>query len=382
MTGHAEHDGTRRYAARFAASAAPGNYRPARGCASPGERAPLLSSVGIGTYLGSADPTTDQAYTAALIEAVQGGINVIDSAINYRLQRSERSIGTALQELGRRGFAREELFICTKGGYLTPDRSIPDNPAAYFQSEYFAPGILRAEDVAAGCHAMSPGFLANQLDRSLTNLGLDCIDVYYLHNPETQLGDVSREEFLRRLRAAFEFLESAAADHKIRFYGVATWNGFRQAGDARDFLAVAEIEQVARELAGSAHHFRFVQLPFNLAMTEALTRANQPAPNQPANAPAVSMVEAAEALELSLIASATLLQGKLAHGLPNFIAEALKLETDAERAIQFARSTPGIVTALTGMSRVEHVRANLKLMSQPLVTSEQFMRLFERGQKS
>jgi aryl-alcohol dehydrogenase-like predicted oxidoreductase len=382
MTGHAEHEGTRRYAARFAASAAPGNYRPARGCASPGERAPLLSSVGIGTYLGSADPTTDQAYTAALIEAVQGGINVIDSAINYRLQRSERSIGAALQELVRRGFAREELFICTKGGYLTPDRSIPDNPAAYFQSEYFAPGVLRAEDVAGGCHAMSPGFLANQLDRSLANLGLDCIDVYYLHNPETQLGDVSREEFLRRLRAAFEFFESAAADHKIRFYGVATWNGFRQAGDAPDFLSLAEIEQVARELAGSAHHFRFVQLPFNLAMTEALTRANQPAPNQPANAPAVSMVEAAEALDISLIASATLLQGKLAHGLPNFIAEALKLETDAERAIQFARSTPGIATALTGMSHLEHVRANLKLMSEPLVTSEQFMRLFERGQKS
>jgi len=377
MTTHATAEGTRRYAAKLAATAAPGHFREPANCAAPGDPAPLLSSIGIGTYLGMPDDATDHAYTAAITAAVEGGINVIDSAINYRYQRSERSIGAALRELARRGFARDEIFLCTKGGYLTPDADVPGDAHAYFEREYLRPGILRAEDVAAGCHAMSPSFLSNQLDRSLGNLGVDCVDLYYLHNPETQLAEVPRDEFLRRLREAFTFLESAVAAGKIRFYGLATWNGFRQPPDAQDYLSLCEVEQAARDIAGGAHHFRFVQLPFNLAMTEALTRANQPV-----HGPAEPLVQAAEALGITLIASASLLQAKMTKGLPTFIAEAFGLKTDAERAIQFVRSSPAITTALVGMSRVEHVQANLRLVREPVATAEQYSRLFSRGQKA
>jgi aryl-alcohol dehydrogenase-like predicted oxidoreductase len=376
MTIHATAQGTRRYAARFADRAAAAHFREPVGWATPDEAAPLISSIGIGTYLGALDAQTDQAYTEAIVKAVEGGINVLDSAINYRLQRSERSVGAALAELARHGFAREGIIVCTKGGFLTPDGAMPADAAAYFEREYLRPGILRAEEVAAGCHAMSPRFLENQLDRSRANLGVDCVDVYYIHNPETQLSDVSREEFLRRLRAAFEFLESAAADGKIRFYGLATWNGFRQPLQAPDLLSLCEIEQLARDAAGGAHHFRFVQLPFNLAMTEALTRQNQTV-----HGPAVAMIEAAEAIGISLVASASLMQGKMARGLPEFIVDALGLGSDAERAIQFVRSSPGITTTLVGMSNVEHVLANLRLVGEPTATAEQFARLFARGQK-
>jgi len=386
MTTHATTEGTKRYAAKFVypergrtgaegptATAAPGHFREPANCGSP----PLLSSIGIGTYLGQPDDATDQSYTAAIVAAVQGGINVIDSAINYRYQRSERSIGAALRELARKGFAREEIFLSTKGGYITPDAAEPGDAHAYFEREYLRPGILRAEDVAAGCHAMSSSFLANQLDRSLANLGVDCVDLYYVHNPETQLGEVPRDEFLRRLRDAFTFLESAVAAGKICFYGLATWNGFRQPAEAPDHLSLSEIEQAARDVAGGAHHFRFVQLPFNLAMTEALTRANQPV-----HGPAVPLVQAAEALGINLVASASLLQSKMTRGLPAFIADAFGLETDAERAIQFVRSSPQIITALVGMSRLEHVHANLRLVSEPVATAEQYARLFARGQKA
>src|SRR5438067_9678176 len=58
-----------------------------------------LSDLGIGTYLGEADEATDQAYTNAVVRSVERGVNVIDSAINYRFQRSERSIGHALRSL-------------------------------------------------------------------------------------------------------------------------------------------------------------------------------------------------------------------------------------------------------------------------------------------
>ncbi len=226
-----------------------------------------------------------------LSQAVESGVNVIDSAINYRFQRSERSVGAALAELARRGYAREELVICTKGGFLTPDGDMPADAGEYFNREYVETGILREGDVAAGCHSMAPKFIADQLERSRRNLGVETIDVYYLHNPETQLGEVPREMFNTRLRAAFEFLESAVAAAKIHFYGLATWNAFRQTENAQDFLSLAAMESLARDVAGGSHHFRFVQLPCNLGMTEALD-ARQSAARWHARADGRSRVQA------------------------------------------------------------------------------------------
>ena len=369
MSAFATPEGTRRCATRLTDRAAAGFFRTQQGL--------LLSSFGIGTYLGEPDSATDQTYTDAVITAVSGGINVVDSAINYRFQRSERSVGAALQKLAAAGIAREELVLCTKGGFLTPDGEMPADPGAYFSSEYIQAGILRPEDVAAGCHAMSPLYLKDQLSRSLRNLAIECIDVYYLHNPETQLGKVPREEFNRRVRAAFEFLESAVEAGTIRFYGLATWDAFRQPQDAPDSLSLAEMEIFASEIAGDKHHFRFVQLPFNLGMTQALTLANQSLGDR-----LLPMIEVAHALDITLITSASLHQGRLMRNLPKFIADSLGLENDLQRALQFARSAPGIATALVGMSRVEHVRENLKLVGIAPATEEQFTRLFERRESA
>jgi aryl-alcohol dehydrogenase-like predicted oxidoreductase len=369
MTTFATQDGTKKYAARFSGRAADGHFREQQGL--------WLSSLGIGTYLGEPDARADKAYTDAIVEAVESGANVIDSAINYRFQRSERSIGAALAELARRGYAREELVICTKGGFLTPDGDMPADASEYFNREYVETGILREGDVAAGCHSMAPKFIADQLERSRRNLGVETIDVYYLHNPETQLGEVPRGMFAQRLREAFEFLESAVAAAKIHFYGLATWNAFRQPENAQDFLSLAAMESIARDVAGGSHHFRFVQLPLNLGMTEALTRANQPLDG--ARAP---MVGVASKLGITLVASAAMLQGQLSRGLPPFVANALGMKSDAERALQFVRSTPGVATALVGMSRLEHVHANLALIAVPPASQEQFSRLFQRGEKA
>jgi aryl-alcohol dehydrogenase-like predicted oxidoreductase len=358
-------EGTQRYAARFASHAAAGHFRAQQDL--------LLGSIGIGTYLGEADDATDRAYTAAIVAAAEGGANVLDTAINYRFQRSERAVGAAIAELARRGFAREELVICTKGGFLAPDGAMPADPADYFQRIYVDTGLIRAEDVAAGCHVMAPHFLADQIERSRQNLGVETIDVYYLHNPETQLSEFTPEEFEKRLHAAFEFLETAVTEGKIRYYGLATWKGFREPQEAREALSLAKIDILARSLAGDGHHCRFVQLPYNLGMTEALTRANQAIDSR-----TLPMIEAAHALGITLVASASLLQGQVARNLPGFIAQTLGLENDAERALQFARSTPGITTALVGMSRVEHVIANLRLVGIAPAPQDVFSKLFER----
>ena len=367
MSKSATKEGTTRYAKKFAGRAADGHFREAQRL--------VLSSIGIGTYLGQPDAKTDEGYAAAAVAAVESGINVMDAAINYRFQRSERSIGAALRQLAAKGFEREELVVCTKGGYLTPDGAMPGDPNEYFFQEYIQPGVFSAKDIAAGSHCMTPKFLKNQIGRSLKNLGVECVDVYYLHNPETQLSEVPKEEFLNRVREAFTFLESAVEAGEIQYYGVATWNGFRQDASARDAMQLAEISQIAQEIAGGRHHFRFVQLPFNLGMTEALTLGNQSLRGHHR-----TVMEAASELDITMIASASLLQGQVAKNLPGFVAEALGLQNDAERALQFVRSSPGITTALVGMSRAEHVKANARLAGVAPATADDFSKLFSRGE--
>ncbi|HEX7330579.1 MAG TPA: aldo/keto reductase [Pyrinomonadaceae bacterium] len=288
-----------------------------------------LSSIGIGTYLGNADEATDQNYTRAIIRAVELGVNVIDSAANYRFQRSERSIGTALQSL-----ARDELVICTKGGYLPFDGAPPRNVREYVEETFVKPGIASFADIVGGSHCMTPAYLQSQLDQSLRNMQIESVDVYYIHNPESQLQFIPEPEFYARLKLAFELLEQNRKDGKLRFYGVATWNGFR----ARPHHSLVRMVEAAREIGGEAHGFRFIQLPFNLAMPEAVEVANETIDGE-----AVSVVEAAKRLGVTVVASASLLQGRI----------------PPADAIQFARETPGITTALIGMSKVEHVEENL-----------------------
>ena len=367
MTKSATKEGTTRYARRLAGHAASGHFREAQRM--------MFSSLGMGTYLGPPDERTDEAYTAALVAAVGSGINVVDSAINYRFQRSERSIGRALELLAAKGFSREEIVLSTKGGYLTPDGSMPSDPNEYFFREYIQQGVFSAKDLAAGSHCMTPKFLKDQLGRSLRNLGVECVDVYYLHNPETQLSEIAKPEFFDRLRAAFEFLESAVEAGEIRYYGMATWNGFRRDPRARDAMQLADIAQVAQEIAGGMHHFRFVQLPFNLGMPEALTLGNQILRERQR-----TLAEMAGDLDITVVASASLLQGQLARNLPKTVAEAFGLANDAERALQFARSAPGITAALVGMSRVEHAEANARMVNVEPATVEEFGKLFSRGE--
>lgn len=365
VKGYITLEGTTRYQERFKDNAAPNHFRTQQNI--------LLSSIGIGTYLGNADDETDANYAAAIARAVELGANVIDTAANYRFQRSERSIGKALAGLtGTKGFARDEIIICTKGGYLPFDGAPPRDIRRYVEETFVKPGIASFEDFVGGSHCMTPAYLQNQLQQSLRNMNLDCVDVYYIHNPESQLGHVSESEFYARLRRAFEALEQSRAQGQLKYYGVATWNGFRVPSGSTGYHSLARMSAIASEVAGESHGFRFVQLPFNLAMPEALTLSNQTVDGEQ-----VSTLEAASALGISVISSASIFQGRLAQGLPKDLRESLaSLATDAQTAIQFVRSAPGVCTALVGMSRLEHVEENLKLVNVEPLKPEQIMQLF------
>jgi len=365
IKGFATAAGTEAYRARLGEAAVDAHFRSWDGL--------RVSSLGVGTYLGSEDAAADAAYRAAVSRAVELGVNVIDSAINYRHQRSEKSVGAALADLTSSGrVRREELVLATKGGFIPFDGAAPPDPTAYVEETYVRPGIAKRWEVVGGVHCIAPRFLSDQLDRSRANLGVDTIDVYYLHNPETQLAEVDRPTFLGRMRTAFAFLEAAVAEGRIRVYGTATWTGYRQAAAAADLLSLPDLVRVARELAGEGHHFRVVQLPYNLGMTEAFTLANQSS-----GGGAVSALEAARQLGLFAMTSASIHQGQLARNLPAVIAEFLPgLRTDAQRALQFARSTPGVGTALAGMKRLAHVEENAELRGVAPVPWEEFSRLF------
>jgi aryl-alcohol dehydrogenase-like predicted oxidoreductase len=372
LEGFATPEGTARYRERFAGTAAGGHFRSEQGL--------WLSSIGVGTYLGGWDEETDRSYADAIARAVELGSNVIDTAANYRFQRSERSVGEALRRLTSNDFAREELLVCTKGGYIPFDSRPPAGQAGvreYVEETFVKTGVAEASDIAAGSHCMTPKYLAHQLAQSLRNMNLEAVDVYYVHNPETQLQVVARDEFERRLRAAFEQLERERAEGRLRFYGAATWNGFRVQAGARGHHSIERMFQLAREVGGEAHGFRFVQLPFNLAMPEALV-----SDNQPYEGARVSLLEAAKALGVTVVASASILQGKVAKDLPEHVREPMgSLQTDAQTAIQFTRSTPGVTTALVGMSRRAHVEENLQLARVPTASPEEYARLFTQGEE-
>ena len=347
IPGFATPEGTARFRDRFVGQM-PGHFREADGL--------WLSSIGLGTYLGEPDADTDALYREAVVRAVELGANVIDTAVNYRHQRSERVIGSALAELIRSGkLKRDEIFLATKGGFLSFDGEEPADPEAYFRDRFIDTGLVQPADVAAGCHVMSASYLADQVEVSRHNLGVETIDLYYVHNPETQLQRGSREQFYGRLKEAFAALEAAAASGKIRAYGTATWNAYRVNPSAPDAVSLAEVVKAAEAAGGRTHHFRALQFPFNLAMLEALDPATQSLDGKPA-----PVLVAARARHLMVFASASLLQGRLAQQLPGEItAHIAGLRTDAQRSLQFVRSTPGVTTALVGMSRREHVEENL-----------------------
>jgi aryl-alcohol dehydrogenase-like predicted oxidoreductase len=365
ITGSATAAGTLRYAAKFRGKSAAGYFRQTASEIS-------LSSLGIGTYLGEPDATTDDAYRRAVVAAVDGGMNVIDTAINYRFQRSERSIRESLKELIAKGYSRDEIVICTKAGFLTPDGDMPPDANEYFSQEFLDRGVFGPEDIAAGCHCMTPRYLADQLQRSRRNLGVDSIDVFYIHNPETQLDEVPRDEFRKRLKDSFSFLESAVTKGQIKSYGLATWNAFREDPKAQGYLSLEDMALLATEVAGQNHHFRFVQLPLNLAMPEALMR-----PNQIVVGKTMATVQAGRALGITLIASAALLQGQLTRNLPAQMRAAWDIQKDSTLALQFARSAPGVTTALVGMSQIKHVQENLTLVGIEPAGRDEFLKVFQ-----
>jgi len=315
-----------------------------------------LSSLGLGTYLGQPSDAADAAYTAAAQAFFEAGGTVFDTAANYRGGRSERALGAAFKVL-----TRDAFFVSTKAGYIPMPEANPDEgPRAWFYRVLEGPGILSPEDLVDGCHAMTPRYLAHQLDVSRAALGVETLDLFHLHNPEQQLAHLGPDAFYTMITRAFEACEGFVAGGKIRAYGVATWNGFRTPAGQEGHLSLARLIEAAASAGGAQHHFRWIQLPLNLAMPEAFL-----APTQLVDGVLLTPLAAAQAYGLSVQTSASIMQARILSQLPDGFAEALGLQTPAQAALQFTRSCPGVTTALCGMGTPAHALENAAVMAVP-----------------
>jgi aryl-alcohol dehydrogenase-like predicted oxidoreductase len=331
-----------------------------------------LSNVGIGTYLGEPNEQTDELVKNSVKQSVLSGINVIDTAINYRAQKAERSVGKAISELITEGkISRNQIFISTKNGYVTNDADVKQEFWEYIKTEYTQKGILKEGDISSGYHCMTSRYLDDQLERSLKNLGLDCIDLIYLHNAvEGQIKDISKEKFLENLKLVFELYEQKRKEGKIRFYGMATWECFRVSSDSPQYLSLRDTIELAKTVGGENHGFRFIQLPFNMYYDQALLAKNQTLDDRP-----VSLLESAHKLNIGVFTSVPLMQGRLL--APGAMPEFNDLKP-SHRALQFIRSAPGVLSPLVGQKSPAHVSENLEIMKIPPMSEDEFLALVRK----
>ena len=254
---------------------------------------------------------------------------------------------------------------------MTNDADIQEDFMEYVMRELGKPGIVKEGDITSGYHCMTTSYLSDQLDRSLKNLDLECIDLMYLHNGiEGQIKDISKDEFLEKLKSVFELYEQKRDEGKIKFYGMATWECFRVKDNDPQHLSLEDIVEMAKKIGGNNHGFKFIQLPYNMNYDQALLAKNQIIQNKP-----VSILESAVTLGIGVFTSVPFMQGRLLS--PGVMPEFSDLKPSL-RALQFIRSSPGVLAPLVGQKSAEHVSENLEIMKVPPLSNEDFVELVKK----
>lgn len=355
IAGSANAKATREYAQDHEASgqAASGHY-------SEFLRARIhLSSLGIGTFGGMASPQMDMQIAGVVAGGLMKGINVIDTGAHYRYGRSLAAVGAGIRMAMAQGVPREAMFLISKGGFLTWRGGPPDDFDAWFESEIVAQTLGDRDDLANNAHLLSPEYINYQLELSRHLMGVETLDAFLVDQPEIHIPRIGKEKTNQRLEAIFRVLERAVREKRLKYYGISTFSGLRVETDDPLFQSITSMlglaERAAREAAGdpnARHHFRIVTMPFNPVMAEGFTRFN----TATGQGNIASPVQAAHQLNVFVMGSHTLMKGHLAEQSLEGMAETMPcLANPAQRAMQFSRSTPGIGTALVGISQPEHL---------------------------
>ncbi|MDH5659073.1 MAG: aldo/keto reductase, partial [Nitrosopumilus sp.] len=196
-------------------------------------------------------------------------------------------------------------------------------------------------------------------------------DLMYLHNAvEGQIKDVPKDQFLENLKSVFELYEQKRDEGKIKFYGMATWECFRVSNDNPQYLSLEDTVNMARKIGGNNHGFRFIQLPYNMHYDQALLAKYQPIENKIG-----SILESAVKLGIGVFTSVPFMQGRLL--TPGTMPDFNNLKPSI-RALQFIRSSPGVLAPLVGQKSPEHVSENLEIMKIPPMNEDEFLALVKQ----
>jgi aryl-alcohol dehydrogenase-like predicted oxidoreductase len=363
VDGFADTEGTKEFVNRAVHShdIVPNHFRPRDGI--------FLSSIGIGTYLG--DPTVqhDELIEKAIYDSVRSGaVNVLDTAINYRYMKSEKCIGRALSRLiDDNVISRNQVFVCTKNGYITNDADYPSvDVMEYIQKMFISPGLIQAGDISSGYNILNPNYIARCIDKSLMNMRLKTIDLVYIHNAfESWNQDVSRSEFNHMIADVFRTYERYRTDNKIRYYGMATWSCFRVPRDSNEYLSLEDMVNIAEEAGGKNHGFKFIQLPYNLAYSEAIFLKNQNVGSEKD----LTILEACRKLDIGVFTSVPLLQTRLLNvKVPDYSG----ITDQVIKLLQIVRSTPSVTAALIGQKNPNHIARNVSIAKIPPLEESDF----------
>ncbi len=338
----------------------------------------FVSSLGLGTF--RKEPYREENYIVnykdAVKMAVLNGINLIDTAINYRYQISEREIAEAIEELIAEGKAtREQLVITSKAGFLPLDFPFPENPYQWIEENVIDAGLATKEDVVVDQHCMTPAYLRWSAEQSLKNLNLKTIDIFFLHNPEMQLGYIDYKTLKKRIKKAFELFETLVKEGKIRHYGIASWNGFLYEEGNAEYMSLKDMVAIAEEVGGKEHHFKYIQAPYNIAKTQAFNYSNQKGPD----GRYYTLMQAVHGYGLKMMGSSSLLQANVfKRKFDPKVGELLGTSelNDLASALQFARMGH-VVSSLFGAVDPKHVEDNLTLAYIPNTKPENMAELFK-----
>lgn len=303
--------------------------------------------IAMGTHLGDFSDSDSQKYMETMIFGIENGINFIDTAINYRGMRSEKDVGKVLNEVIniRRTAKREELIISTKCGLILGDITERLRPSTYFE-KILAPLGIQEDDFNEvegwDKHTLTPSFYEHTILKSRQNLNLETIDIHYIHIPEISRNALGEEVFYNRLRELFLFYEKQVSINNIRFYGLATEEAFLHDYKSKWYISLEKVCSVAEEVAGKSHHFRFVQLPYNMIERTAATNEYQKVLSN-----SMTVIEAANKLGIHVIVNMPLNLGKIEKG------------TTVNEMLHFVTDEPGVLAAMVGSKNQDHVRLNM-----------------------
>ncbi len=319
-----------------------------------------LSSIGLGTYLGGEDASTDAGYEAS----VAVGARLRDQRLRHRdqLPRPEERAGhrPRPREGLRRGPRRARRGLRLDQGRLSARRRrrrARRRTRRYWDDTFSSTGLAPEAEIAQGCHCIAPGYLADQIERSRREPR---------PRDDRPLLPAQRRDAARRGRA--DDLPDAPRGGGPSARGAPRRRADRGVG-ARDLgrparAAGAPRAPVARRQSSSSrarsrgeeHHFRGVQLPFNLAMARRWASARRRTARS-----ACRRSSSRATSGLAAFGSASILQGRLAGELPDEIADAFpEARTAAQQALQFSRSAPGMTAALVGVSSLGARRGGLR----------------------